>query len=150
MLMVLLLLQLIRTLCHISGFVKKNQTMSEDNLKNAFAATEEGFLSLVDAGYQQEPLIAAVGSCCLVGVIWNKRLYVANLGDSRAVKGYLSRSNKIAAEQLTSDHNASRKEVRRELKSMHPGDKNIVFKKQGMWRIKGIIQVFSYALFKIS
>lgn len=122
--------------------------MSEANLNNAFAATEEGFLSLVDAAYQQEPLVAAVGSCCLVGVIWDERLYVANLGDSRAVKGYLSKSNKIAAEQLTSDHNASRKEVRRELKAMHPGDKKIVVEERGVWRIKGIIQVLSYTLFK--
>lgn len=116
--------------------------MSEANLNNAFTATEEGFLSIVDAAYQQEPLTAAVGSCCLVGVIWDERLYVANLGDSRAVKGYLAKPNKIAAEQLTSDHNANRKEVRRELRTTHPGDRNIVSERQGIWRIKGIIQVF--------
>ncbi|KAK1367443.1 Protein-serine/threonine phosphatase [Heracleum sosnowskyi] len=126
---------------NLMRFVQENRTMSEANLNSAFAATEEGFFSVVDAAYGQEPLTASVGSCCLVGVIWDERLYVANLGDSRAVKGYLSKSNKIAAEQLTSDHNASSKEVRREMKAMHPGDKNIVFKKDGMWRVKGIIQV---------
>jgi len=86
-------------------------------------------------------LIAAVGSCCLVGVIWRGTLYVANLGDSRAVVGSLGRSNKIVAEPLTIDHNASVEEVRQELISRHPDDSQIVVLKHGVWRIKGIIQV---------
>ncbi|KAJ0088052.1 hypothetical protein Patl1_32973 [Pistacia atlantica] len=81
------------------------------------------------------------GSCCLVGVIWRGTLYVANVGDSRAVIGSLGRSNKIVAEQLTRDHNASMEEVRQELKSLHPDDSHIVVMKHGVWRIKGIIQV---------
>ena len=88
-----------------------------------------------------KPLIAAVGSCCLVGVIWRGTLYVANLGDSRAVVGSLGRSNKIVAEPLTIDHNASVEEVRQELISRHPDDSQIVVLKHGVWRIKGIIQV---------
>lgn len=84
-----------------------------------------------------------MGSCCLVGVIWKGKLYLANLGDSRAVIGYLGRSNNIIAEQLTRDHNASMEEVRQELRSLHPDDSNIVVLKQGVWRIKGIIQVSS-------
>ena len=88
-----------------------------------------------------KPLIAAVGSCCLVGVIWRGTLYVANLGDSRAVVGSLGRSNKIVAVPLTIDHNASVEEVRQELISRHPDDSQIVVLKHGVWRIKGIIQV---------
>ena len=68
-------------------------------------------------------------------------LYVANLGDSRAVIASLGRSSKIVAEQLTRDHNASMEEVRQELKSLHPDDSQIVVMKRGVWRIKGIIQV---------
>ncbi|XP_074354192.1 putative protein phosphatase 2C 43 [Apium graveolens] len=126
---------------NLMRYVGESRTMSEANLNKAFATTEGGFISTVDASYQNEPLTAAVGSCCLVGVFWDKRLYVANLGDSRAVKGYLAKPNKIAAEPLTSDHNANMKEVRDELKAMHPGDKNIVTKKQGVWRVKNIIQI---------
>lgn len=92
-----------------------------------------------------KPLIAAVGSCCLVGVIWKGTLLIANVGDSRAVLGSLgsnnSRSNKIVAEQLTSDHNAALEEVRQEVRSLHPDDPHIVVLKHGVWRIKGIIQV---------
>lgn len=89
-------------------------------------------------------MIAAEGSCCLVGVIWSGTLYVANLGDSRAVIGSLGRSNKIVAEQLNREHNASIEEVRQELRSLHPNDSHIVVMKQGVWRIKGIIQVYYF------
>lgn len=88
-----------------------------------------------------KPLIAATGSCCLVGVIWGGTLYIANAGDSRAIIGCLSRSNNIIAEQLTRDHNASMEEVRDELRSLHPDDSHIVVLKRGVWRVKGIIQV---------
>ncbi|CAN1278151.1 Probable protein phosphatase 2C 43 [Linum perenne] len=116
-------------------------TISEETLRNAFSATEDGFLTLVRRSYGIKPLMAAIGSCCLAGVICRGTLYVANLGDSRAVIGSLSRSKKIVAEQLTNDHNASMEEVRRELKSLHPDDSHIVVMKHGAWRIKGIIQV---------
>lgn len=120
---------------------RANGTISEDILKSAFSATEDGFLTLVRRSCGIKPLIAAIGSCCLVGVIWRGTLYVANLGDSRAVIGYLGRSNKIVAEQLTREHNASMEDVRQELRSLHPDDSHIVVMKHGVWRIKGIIQV---------
>lgn len=127
-----------------AGLAQENGTMSEDVLRSAFSATEDGFLGLVRRTWGIKPLIAAIGSCCLVGVIWRGTLYVANLGDSRAVIGSLGRSNKIIAEQLTRDHNASMEEVRQELRSRHPDDSHVVVMKQGVWRIKGIIQVGSY------
>jgi pyruvate dehydrogenase phosphatase len=117
--------------------------MSEDVVRNAFAATEEGFLSLVRRTHLIKPSMSTIGSCCLVGIIWRGTLYLANLGDSRAVVGCLNESNKIVAEQLTRDHNASMEEVRQELISLHPGDSQIVVLKNGVWRIKGIIQVHS-------
>lgn len=117
--------------------------MSEDILRSAFSATEDGFLTLVRRTCGIKPVIAAIGSCCLVGVIWRGTLYVANLGDSRAVIGCLGRSNKIVAEQLSREHNASMEEVRQELRSLHPDDSHIVVMKHGVWRIKGIIQVYS-------
>lgn len=121
---------------------RENGTISEGILRDALSATEDNFLSLVRRAFAIKPLIAAVGSCCLVGVIWKGTLHIANLGDSRAVLGSVGRSKKVVAEQLTTDHNASMEEVRRELKSLHPEDSQVVVMKDGVWRIKGIIQVF--------
>uniref|UniRef100_A0ACD5V5C3 Uncharacterized protein n=1 Tax=Avena sativa TaxID=4498 RepID=A0ACD5V5C3_AVESA len=126
---------------HIVRLAQESGTVSEDVVRNAFSATEQGFLSLVRRTHLIKPSIAAIGSCCLVGVIWRKTLYLANLGDSRAVVGCVTGSNKIVAEQLTRDHNASIEEVRQELRSLHPDDSQIVVLKNGVWRIKGIIQV---------
>ncbi|PSS36306.1 Protein like [Actinidia chinensis var. chinensis] len=126
---------------HLIRLAQQNGAISEDILRSAFSATEDGFLSLVRRSCGIKPLIASIGSCCLVGIIWKGTIYVANLGDSRAVIGYERRSNKIVAEQLTSDHNASMEEVRQELRSLHPDDSHIVVMKNGVWRIKGIIQV---------
>lgn len=121
---------------------QENGTLSEGILRDAFSATEDNFLSLVRRAFAIKPLIAAVGSCCLVGVIWKGTLHIANLGDSRAVLGSVGRSKKVVAEQLTTDHNASMEEVRQELRSLHPEDSQVVVMKDGVWRIKGIIQVF--------
>ncbi|XP_077246959.1 putative protein phosphatase 2C 43 [Tasmannia lanceolata] len=126
---------------HLMRLVRENKIISEDILRSAFAVTESSFLAHVRRALQIKPLIAAMGSCCLVGIIWGGTLYVANVGDSRAVIGRLTRSNNIVAEQLTRDHNASMEEVRQELMSLHPDDPHILVCKQGAWRIKGIIQV---------
>lgn len=126
---------------NLMRLAQENGTITEDTLRSAFSATEEGFLTLVRRSSGIKPTIAAVGSCCLVGVIWRGTLLVGNVGDSRAVIGSLGKSNKIVAEQLTRDHNASIEEVRQELRSLHPDDSHIVVMKHGVWRIKGIIQV---------
>ncbi|KAJ3680408.1 hypothetical protein LUZ60_016686 [Juncus effusus] len=127
---------------HLVRLAGEAGTISEEVVRNAMSATEEGFLTHVRRMHQFKPVIAAIGSCCLVGVIFKGTLYIANLGDSRAVLGYLNpSSDKIIAEQITRDHNASLSEVRQELRSLHPDDSNIVVLKHGVWRIKGIIQV---------
>lgn len=124
---------------------KETGTISDEIIRSAVSKTENGFLTLVRRAYAVRPDIAAIGSCCLVGVIWKGTLYTANLGDSRAVVGCLDRPNKIVAEQLTGDHNASLEEVRKELKMSHPEDSQILVLKQGIWRIKGIIQVYDHS-----
>ncbi|KAJ4831016.1 hypothetical protein Tsubulata_038768 [Turnera subulata] len=126
---------------NLMRIARERGNISEEILRRAFSVTEDGFLTLVRRSCGIKPVIAAIGSCCLVGLVWRGTLYIANLGDSRAVIGSLGRSNKIVAEQLTRDHNASLEEVRRELKSLHPDDSQIVLMKNGVWRIKGIIQV---------
>ncbi|KAK6916742.1 PPM-type phosphatase-like domain [Dillenia turbinata] len=127
---------------HLKRFASEQQSMSVDVIKKAFQATEDGFLSLVTRQWPMKPQIAAVGSCCLVGVICNGNLYIANLGDSRAVLGKLVKATgEVLAVQLTVEHNACMESVRQELQSLHPDDKQIVVLKHNVWRVKGLIQV---------
>lgn len=114
-------------------------------IRKAFDATEEEFLDLVKRTWMSQPQIISVGSCCLVGIISNGVLYVANLGDSRAVLGRRVSASKttsaVVAERLSTDHNVGVEEVRKEVAALHPDDSHIVVYTQGVWRIKGIIQV---------
>ena len=67
-----------------------NGTIFEEILRGVVSATEDGFMKLVHRSYMIKPLIiASIGSCCLVGVIWKGTLYIANLGDSCAIVGSL-------------------------------------------------------------
>lgn len=118
--------------------------LSADVIKRAFNATEEEFCHLVKRSLPVKPQIASVGSCCLVGAITNDVLYVANLGDSRAVLGrrtYEDKKKPVVAERLSTDHNVAVEEVRKEVEALHPDDSHIVVYTRGVWRIKGIIQV---------
>lgn len=127
---------------HLKRFAAEQQSMSVDVIRKAFQATEEGFFSIVAKQWPMKPQIAAVGSCCLVGVVCNGILYIANLGDSRAVLGRAVRATgEVLAIQLSAEHNVSIESVRQEMHSMHPEDSNIVVLKHNVWRVKGLIQV---------
>lgn len=117
-------------------------SMSVDIIRKAYEATEEGFTSLVAGQWPMKPQLAAVGSCCLTGLICNGTLYIGNLGDSRAVLGRLVRATgEVLAVQLSAEHNASMESVRQELHSRHPDDPNIVVLRHNVWRVKGLIQI---------
>ncbi|KAH9663857.1 putative protein phosphatase 2C 78 [Citrus sinensis] len=130
---------------HLFPFLHKQGGLSAEVIKKAFDATEEEFLHLVKRSWSARPQIASVGSCCLVGVIAKDVLYVANLGDSRAVLGRRVSENRknmlVVAERLSVDHNVGVEEVRKEVEALHPDDSHIVVFSRGVWRIKGIIQL---------
>lgn len=126
----------------IKRFIEEDEGMSVDVLHKAFSATEDGFLSIVKKNWSNMPLLATVGSCCLTGFICGGILYVANLGDSRAVLGRFNMHERdVMAVQLTPEHNASHESIRQELRLLHPDDPKIVVLKNRAWRVKGIIQV---------
>ncbi|CAL9760821.1 unnamed protein product [Musa acuminata subsp. burmannicoides] len=127
---------------HLKRFATEQQSMSADVIRKAYQATEEGFISLVTEQWPVKPQIAAVGSCCLVGVICGGMLYIANLGDSRAVLGRVVKATgEVLAVQLSAEHNVGIEPVRQELQSMHPDDRQIVVLKHNVWRVKGLIQI---------
>lgn len=129
----------------IAEFAREHGGLSVDVIKKAFKETEEEFCHMVKRSLPMKPQMATVGSCCLVGAISNGTLYVANLGDSRAVLGsVVSGSNDkkgAVTERLSTDHNVAVEEVRKEVKALNPDDAQIVMYTRGVWRIKGIIQV---------
>uniref|UniRef100_A0A0D6R541 protein-serine/threonine phosphatase n=1 Tax=Araucaria cunninghamii TaxID=56994 RepID=A0A0D6R541_ARACU len=125
----------------LEKFVLKEGKMSTEVFRMAFSAIEEEFLHFVTRSWEGQPELVSTGSCCLVGVISNNMLYVASLGDSRAVLGSVNAKRSIKAERLSTEHNAAEEEVRKELKSLHPDDSHIVVFRNGVWRVKGIIQV---------
>ncbi|CAL5040520.1 unnamed protein product [Urochloa decumbens] len=127
---------------NLKRFASEQNSMSADVLKKAYEATEDGFFSVVTKQWPVKPQIAAVGSCCLVGVICGGMLYVANVGDSRVVLGkHVKATGEVLAVQLSAEHNVSIESVRKELQSMHPEDRHIVVLKHNVWRVKGLIQV---------
>ncbi|CAM8983653.1 unnamed protein product [Rhodiola kirilowii] len=111
-------------------------------IRRAFLQTEEEFISLVGELFNVRPSIATVGTCCLVGVVYQQTLFVANLGDSRAVLGKkVPGTGCMVASQLSTEHNANIDEIRLDLQNHHPDDPEVVVLKHGVWRVKGIIQV---------
>ncbi|KAJ8533963.1 hypothetical protein K7X08_007287 [Anisodus acutangulus] len=126
---------------NLKAFASEHQEISADTIRKAFLKTEEEFLSLIKRQWNEKTQIATVGSCCLVGVICSGLLYIANVGDSRAVLGRVDKAAKcVAAIQLSTEHNASIESVRDELRSLHPQDSQIVVLKHNVWRVKGLIQ----------
>jgi pyruvate dehydrogenase phosphatase len=116
--------------------------VTADAIHRAFRQTEDGFTARVAELWSTQPDFATVGACCLVGVIFQRTLFVANLGDCRVVLGTkVGNTGGIAAMQLSTEHNANFEAVRQELKELHPNDPQIVVPKHGIWRVKGIIQV---------
>ncbi|KAI6677555.1 hypothetical protein NL676_038351 [Syzygium grande] len=127
---------------HLKMSTSEHQSLSVDVIRKAYQATEEGFLSIVTKLWPTRPQIAAVGSCCLTGIISGGTLYIANLGDSRAVLGRaVKATGEVLAIQLSTEHNASIESIRQELHSMHPDDPQIVVLKHNVWRVKGLIQI---------
>lgn len=131
--------------CLFVGFTFENRGMSGEVIKKAYLETENEFLGLVKEHWEKRPYLASVGTCCLVGIICNGMVYVANAGDSRAVLGRLQYKGQddtnIKAIQLSHEHNASIESIRNELQCSHPHDPDIVMQKHRAWRVKGIIQV---------
>ncbi|XWS14214.1 hypothetical protein CRYUN_Cryun36dG0103800 [Craigia yunnanensis] len=128
---------------HFRAITAESQgIVTADTIQRAFSQTEEGFAALVSELWGTRPSMATVGTCCLVGVIYQQTLFIANLGDSRAVLGKkVGNTGVMAAMQLSTEHNANIEAIRHELKELHPNDPQIVVLKHGVWRVKGINEV---------
>ncbi|KAK2417297.1 putative protein phosphatase 2C [Trifolium repens] len=105
--------------------------MSENILRQLVAEMEERFMTGVEESNQQQPELAIVGSSCLFCIVWRGRLYIANLGDSRAVLGYLDPFNRLRDRKLVKDHSAQPATSSRFL---NVNDKFVIFGSGGLWK----------------
>ncbi|KAL4556814.1 hypothetical protein LXL04_034977 [Taraxacum kok-saghyz] len=127
---------------NIKKYTSESEGMSDSVIRQAYLATEEQFLSLVETQWLSNPKMASVGSCCLVGIICNGVLYIANAGDSRAVLAREEKSiNGLKGVRVSEEHNAKFESIREELRSLHPDDPNIVVLKHNVWRVRALIQI---------
>lgn len=126
---------------NIEGLASEAGDMSAEILDQSIKGAEEGFLKLASKSLEREPSLCSAGSCCVVSYITSKMLFVANVGNCRAVLGINSGDKTIRAERLTKDHSAAMEEIRRELQALHPDDPNIVVFRNNSWLVKGIIEV---------
>uniref|UniRef100_A0A453M9I7 protein-serine/threonine phosphatase n=1 Tax=Aegilops tauschii subsp. strangulata TaxID=200361 RepID=A0A453M9I7_AEGTS len=121
--------------------------MTDDIIREAFLDIEASFIELVSRQWLGKPTLAAVGTCCLVGIVHHRTLFVGNLGDSRAVLGKVGFGGQITMEQLTNEHNVRHESVRQELRARHPNDPDIVVPIDNVWSVKGKIQVVLIPMF---
>ena len=85
--------------------------------------------------------LSAVGSCVLMACIHDGLLYVANLGDSRAVIAQRGFGGSFRAQRVTSDLNAMNTSEQERLRRDHPGEPDI-FRCRGPYScyVKGCLQ----------
>ncbi|CAI8610020.1 unnamed protein product [Vicia faba] len=125
-------------LCHMD---QNDNNMSEDILRETVAAMERRFMLDADKLHDREPQRAVTSSSCLFCIIWNGKLYVANVGGSRAVMGSSGLFDTLRVQQLVRDHNAGNKHVQDELARLHPDDPDIVMYHNEAWSVAGVSEV---------
>ncbi|CAL5192234.1 unnamed protein product [Lathyrus oleraceus] len=123
---------------------------------------ENRFILFAERSFEQEyhkEDIGLVSSGCLICLIWRGILYLANIGNSRAVLGSIEAngvSKKLCMTQLVRHHSCENTDIRNEFHVMHPGDKivcqftevrpvlNYHANKHPSWTFKGLIIKIEY------
>ncbi|KAL8272908.1 hypothetical protein Esti_003162 [Eimeria stiedai] len=115
----------------------------EKALRRAFARLDDAIAASVDAAYtlgvkrSTACTLAQVGACCLVLLLTEDRIIVANSGDCMAVlqrgsssrnRGWRSKQEQVVV--LNQQHNANSPEERRRLQQIHPNEDDVVLCKR--------------------
>ena len=115
------------------------------SLKKTFARIEEEFkLISFSKNYEGNKKFKNLGTCALVALIINNKLYTANLGDSKAI--LLSKNNKEKNEnyefkKVSKIFNCRKKEEQKRLKEKWPNMKDIYkCKREKVCYVKGRLQ----------
>lgn len=91
-----------------------------DSIKQAFDDVEGKFLSIAREGYAAGfPRMGRVGSCALVVLVVNNRVYAANAGDSQALI-LEEKDGKLHHTKLNKKLNAMSKKEQARLRALFP------------------------------
>ena len=103
------------------------------SLNNAYERIEQEFLKIAfNENLKNNYLFSHVGSCALSVIIINKKIFVANLGDSKARLFYLSHPYKkknnetMKVKKLSKVFNIRKKEEQINYRTKFPKDKDII------------------------
>jgi pyruvate dehydrogenase phosphatase len=112
-------------------------------LQRAFVATDNLFMDKCSELFKRgQRKAATVGTCALVALIRDGIVYVANVGDSRAVIATRDTvTGKYSATSMSIEHNARDPALQKELSDAHPGEPNIVVQKRNAYYVKGRLQL---------
>ncbi|KAK2363505.1 Protein phosphatase 2C family protein [Trifolium repens] len=91
----------------------------ENILRQGVAEMERGFIEFAINSFEQQHEIqnSFVSSGCLICIIWKGRLFVANVGDSRAILGSkksIGPFKRLVPEQIVRDHNFLNPDIQQE------------------------------------
>ncbi|CAI8614100.1 unnamed protein product [Vicia faba] len=104
--------------------------MTVNILREVVAEIENGFQDFARNIYEenhQRVEIGLVSSGCLICIIWKGILYLANVGNSRAVLGSIKgdRYKRLRVMQMVRDHSCENPDIQDELQAMYPRDPHI-------------------------
>ncbi|KAK2417050.1 Protein phosphatase 2C family protein [Trifolium repens] len=104
------------------------------------SAMEKQFTEVAEFSYTgwRNPYMSVVSSGCLICMIWGRQLYLANLGDSRAILCSNQLGCELDVHPMLRDHNCRNVEIREELQALHGHDDAICSNVFGEWRVKGL------------
>ncbi|OVA04301.1 Protein phosphatase 2C (PP2C)-like domain [Macleaya cordata] len=113
-----------------------------DSLQYALNQAESEFLCMVEQEMEDRPDLVSVGSCVLVVLIYDKDLYILNLGDSRAVLATyvvndMDETVELEAIQLSDIHSVDNEVEQNQLLSDHPDDPSTIV----AGRVKGKLKL---------
>lgn len=126
-------------------FILRGGGVSAEALRMAFAETDSGFKELAREAFSSSPHLATVGACSITCIVTANAIWVANVGDCRAVLGQVRRSEsgerECRALQLSVDHNLKVPAIREEFEKEHVAMPDAVVEKKGSYRVKGKVTV---------
>ncbi|CAI8614099.1 unnamed protein product [Vicia faba] len=138
--------------------MENNNNMTVAILREVVEEIESGFMEFARTSFehQHQEHIALVSSGCLICFIWRGIVYLANVGDSRAIlcsEKDVGPFKRLRVKQMVRDHNCDNSDIQKELRKLHPDDEpiyefselyhpdeNYHANKDPSWTIKGLIE----------